>query len=93
MTDTLRKEVDALGAAVAMIRADLCNVEMRLGVTEEEADKRLMWYAALERLAVEVGAFLKTGEREPLEEIYGEVRLLHRYISPAVPRERMPRPA
>ena len=89
----LRREIDALHVIVGDLRAELEGVKLRQNITDEEADKRLLWYAALERLALEVGGYLQTGDDEELRAAFHEVRMLHRYISPAVPRERMPRPA
>ena len=89
----LRREIDALHVIVGDLRAELEGVKLRQSITDEEADKRLLWYAALERLALEVGGYVQTGDDAELRDAYNDVRMLHRYISPAVPRERMPRPA
>lgn len=88
-----REEMDAVHAAVFQMRQEIADWKRDSAVSAEEVEKRLIWYAELERLAIEVGHYVRTGDDGPLRELWDEVRQLHRFISPAVPREKMPRPA
>lgn len=82
---SVRTELDALHAALFHMQQEFAKLRREQGIQSEEVYKRLVWYSHLEQLAIKALAWdAGKGSEEELREIVGQVRKVHRFVSPGV---------